>query len=77
MVDVVNSKRLWPRDQEELQLKPVRLSPVQNPSPTYGAKISRQLAERMAERIAVLFYDHTVDVKDIPMDDMDSSGWGM
>lgn len=77
MVDVVDRKRLWPRDRRSYPLPPVRLSPIQDPSPTYAAKISRQLAKRMADRIAKLFYDHTVDVKDVPKDDVDSSGWGM
>jgi len=77
VVDVAARKRLWPLDRRKYPLKPVRLSPVQDPSPTYAAKISRQLAERMSDRIAKLFYDHTVDVRDTPKDDVDSSGWGM
>ena len=40
--------------------KAAETSQVDNPSPTYGAKIATELADEMALKIARLFYKHSV-----------------
>ncbi|HOF18142.1 MAG TPA: hypothetical protein PK082_04470 [Phycisphaerae bacterium] len=55
--------RLWPLDRKEGYPVPEQTVPESaNTSPTYGAELARLLADGMADRIAKLFYEHTVPV---------------
>jgi len=63
MVDV-EVGRLWPEDRPGgYPVEPVEISARQETSPTYGAKLARDLAESLAEKIAKLFYDHSTSVR--------------
>lgn len=63
MVDV-EVGRLWPEERPGgYPLEPVEISARQEASPTYGAKLARDLAESLAEKIAKLFYDHSISVR--------------
>ena len=64
-VRVVDVKvgRLWPTDREKYPVPAVETPPTENASKTYGAELSRLLAEKLADRIAKLFYDHKVPVQ--------------
>jgi len=59
VVDIEGDTK-WPIDRPEGH-KPeaAETSQVDNPSPTYGAKIATELADEMAVRIAKLFYKHS------------------
>ncbi len=60
MVDVEKG-RLWPLDSPAGYAVPtVEPPPVDDSSPSYGAKLAKDMAEEMAERIACCFYDHTL-----------------
>jgi len=57
------ANRLWPKDMHEgFPVPEVTRPQVDNASPTYGGGLARIMAEKMADRIAKLFYDHTVPV---------------
>jgi len=57
----VGIDRLWPEDRlEGYPVEPLEMSPETHPSPTYGEVLSKKLAEKMADRIAKLFYDHEI-----------------
>lgn len=61
MVRVVDAdgRRLWPpMDQAEGHAVSVHMTPTANDSTTYGLTLTEKLADRMAERIAKLFYKH-------------------
>ena len=75
IMDVGRGEPIWPKDRGRYPVGPVRLRAVQDPSPTYAAQVARKLADRMADRITKLFYDHTVDIKEDPGDQEDAS-WG-
>ena len=52
---------LWPKDRaprEGFPVPPVETTPTHDTSVTYGEKLSEELAEKMADRIARLFYEH-------------------
>ncbi len=51
---------LWPKDRPKAGFVVPAIETPDTPdsSPTFGTKLSEELAERMAERIAMLFYDH-------------------
>lgn len=53
---------LWPKDRpmDGFDVPPIKTPATIEVSPTYGRKLSQELAEKMAERIAFLFYDHEV-----------------
>ena len=56
--------RLWPEDRPTgHSVKPVETPGASHPSPTYGTDLSKILAEKMAERIAKLFYTHRVGAR--------------
>ncbi|MFA6133683.1 MAG: hypothetical protein WC869_06665 [Phycisphaerae bacterium] len=62
-VRVVDIKggRLWPEDKPEGYPVPaVDLPPEESSSPNHGTELSRILADRMAENVARLFYEHRV-----------------
>ncbi len=64
MVDV-RKGRLWPRDREQGYPMPdLQIAPTTDPSPTYAARLSSIMAEKMAEAIANLFYDHEIRAED-------------
>jgi hypothetical protein len=74
----VGQGRLWPRDRPRGQpVKPVELPMVDEPSPTYGQKVASELATKMADRIARLFYDHKIDPVQAEMDERapSNTGW--
>jgi len=57
----VGIDRLWPTDRPEgYPVEPVEMPPETHPSPTYGEVLSKKLAEKMADRIAKLFYKHEI-----------------
>jgi len=61
MVQVVDAQnqRLWPAmDQAEGYPVSVQIAPTANDSTTYGLTLTEKLAERMAEQISQLFYEH-------------------
>ena len=58
---------LWPADRFGGYMTPmVTLPPVDEPSPQYAAQVCKALAEKMADRIAKLFYDHKVPLDQPP-----------
>ncbi len=66
VVDVY-AGRLWPQDRPEGYAVPqVETPTADNPSASYGAEVTRQLTEAMAEEIINLFCDHTVPASEPP-----------
>lgn len=59
-VVAVGNGRVWPKDQNDYFVPPVELQPVDDLSPTYGQEVAQELATKMADRIAKLFYEYTV-----------------
>jgi len=60
LVDV-EMGRLWPDDRPEgYPVRPVEVPSETNPSPTYGEVLSKKLADKLADDIAKLFYDHEI-----------------
>ena len=58
--------RLWPADRPEgYPLPVVEIPETASSSPTYGEQLARSLADRAADRIAKLFYEHTVPAMDL------------
>lgn len=72
VVDAREPRRLWPKDQPTqgggYRVGPVEFKHSENPSPTYGEEIARNLAEEMAEQIVRLFYKHEL-ARDIHHDE--------
>jgi len=65
MVDVATKARLWPTDWAEgLTIKPIELPTTEDASPQYGYEVAKKLADAMADRIAKLFYGHTIPVEE-------------
>jgi hypothetical protein len=56
----VGKGRIWPKDQGEFILPAMELHPVDELSPSYGQQVAQELAVKMGDRIAKLFYEHTV-----------------
>lgn len=54
---------LWPTDRAEgYPVERVQTPSIDEPSPTYSEEVAKMLAEKMADKIAKLFYDHEVPV---------------
>jgi len=61
----VEAGRLWPEDRQGgYPVEPVEIPPSSHPSPTYGEALSKMLAEKMADSIAKLFYDHEISAQE-------------
>jgi|GEM_PF-861736 len=62
-----DGERLWPKDRgrEGHPVKELDMPEVQDASPTYGAELSRIMADIMADRIAKLFYEHEIPLQDV------------
>ena len=62
MVECPSGERLWPDmpPRMGLPVDAVQTETVEESSKYYGRKVSEQLADMMADRIAKLFYDHKV-----------------
>lgn len=60
VIDVKNTRKLWPQDQLEYPLPQVELPQVTNTSSTYGFVVAKALAIKTADRIVKLFYEHEV-----------------
>ena len=52
--------RLWPQDTTDHPIGPVGMPVKEDPNVEYGAELSKSLANRMADRVAKLFYEHEV-----------------
>lgn len=64
----VKTGPIWPKDRPAgMPVKPVIEPLAENSSPTYGLELSRRLAERTADRIAKLFYEHEVPTQELSM----------
>jgi hypothetical protein len=65
VVDVAKARTLWPTDRAAgMPLDPVEIPEVENPSTTYAGHLARQIADEMADQIAKLFYEYTVDTNE-------------
>ncbi len=61
MVDVRTGKQLWPMGEHEGRwIKPVKTPMEANSTPNYSADLAKGLCNRMAEKVAQLFYDHEI-----------------
>ncbi len=59
VVDAATSENLWPHDRPDgFPVRTVELDPEDRPSPDYALVVSEQLAEKMADRVVRLFYEH-------------------
>lgn len=70
-VKIVDSRqgRLWPDDRPGgYPVEPVETRPAENPSSSYGSELTEILAERMANTISQIFYDHKVS-REMPFKD--------
>ncbi len=60
----VEKGRLWPEDRPAgYPVKPIETPTKSHPSASYGIDVARTLAEKMADRIAKLFYTHKVSAQ--------------
>jgi hypothetical protein len=60
MIDVEEGELAWPKGEARgWRVEPVKTPLADDPSPGYGPKLTADMADRMARRIAKLFYDHT------------------
>jgi len=57
---VRSEARLWPKGPFGHLVAPVVRDPVADPSPNYGARLARHLASEMADRVAKVFYTHSL-----------------
>ncbi|MFP4106506.1 MAG: hypothetical protein ACLFVU_10505 [Phycisphaerae bacterium] len=58
LVDVEEG-RLWPVDTlRGHRVEPIETPETQEDSPSYGSKLTKELAAQMADRISKLFYEH-------------------
>jgi hypothetical protein len=63
----VKGKTVWPEDRPSGHSPELSKTPeVDDPSPTYGAKVAADLADDMALKIARLFYKHTISRSHTP-----------
>jgi hypothetical protein len=61
----VKAGRLWPQDKPEgFPVPPVDLPTVEDSSQVYATQLAKELATKMADRIAKCFYDHKVPAQE-------------
>lgn len=59
--DVKKGHRLWPKGRGHQTISPLELPPHFASSEDYSLRVVEELAEKMSDRVAKLFYDHEVD----------------
>jgi len=69
IVDVATGEELWPvSSREGHHVRPVAMPPTNDSSPRYGDELAGTLCDGMADRIAKLFYDHTIPIEEEDQD---------
>lgn len=70
VVDAKTGERLWPGDRRDdgYPVPAVELPSVDDSSANYEERLSRELAEKMADRVVKLFYKHKETPDDLPPD---------
>ncbi|MBI5724697.1 MAG: tyrosine-protein phosphatase [Planctomycetes bacterium] len=65
-VKVVDSrgKRLWPTGQNTFDIDPVELPSEDKPDPNFAETLTNRLADKMADKIAKLFYNYNKPVEE-------------
>ncbi len=59
LVDAKKEGLVWPKDQSSGHpMRPVQTQTVEDPSPSFGGQIARNLAAELSDDIVKLFYDH-------------------
>ncbi len=79
VLDVQERKRLWPEEQRDHRVRPVRLEPHQESSSSYASEVTDQLTDEMSDRIAKLFYEHTIKegvIEQAEREQDDENLWG-